>query len=58
VAPDRTRNDAAAHRLYRDAGFVDSLRLTGDATACRALPGRLDVSPLAAVERAAVSLPR
>lgn len=35
-----------------------SLRLTGDAAACRALPGWLDVSPLAAVERAAVSLPR
>jgi hypothetical protein len=34
------------------------LRLTGDSAACRALPEWLDVSPFAAVERAAVSLPR
>ncbi|MGP3959145.1 winged helix-turn-helix transcriptional regulator [Nonomuraea sp. 3N208] len=35
-----------------------ALRLSGDPAACRALPQWLDVSPFAAVERAAVSLPR
>ena len=34
------------------------LRLVGDPAACRAQPGWLAVSPFAAVERAAVSLPR
>jgi DNA-binding HxlR family transcriptional regulator len=34
------------------------LCLTGDSAACRALPEWLDVSPFAAVERAAVPLPR
>ncbi|MGH3961728.1 MAG: winged helix-turn-helix transcriptional regulator [Pseudonocardiaceae bacterium] len=36
----------------------ESLRLTGDTAACRALPRWLDASPFAAVERAPVSLPR
>ncbi|GCB52919.1 helix-turn-helix domain-containing protein [Streptomyces sp. NL15-2K] len=36
----------------------EALRMTGDHTACRALPQWLHVSPFAAVERAAVSLPR
>lgn len=36
----------------------ETLRLTGDATACRALPGWLSVSRFANVERAEVSLSR
>jgi HxlR-like helix-turn-helix len=36
----------------------EALLLTGDRAACRALPDWLHVSPFAAVERAAVSLPR
>ncbi|WP_049572362.1 hypothetical protein [Nonomuraea sp. SBT364] len=35
-----------------------ALRLTGDFAACRALPSWLDVSPFAAVERAAEPLAR
>jgi DNA-binding HxlR family transcriptional regulator len=37
---------------------AEALRLTGDHSACRALPGWLHVSPLAAVERAEATLPR
>ncbi|MFI7617580.1 winged helix-turn-helix transcriptional regulator [Nonomuraea terrae] len=36
----------------------ETLRLTGDRDACRALPGWLHVSPFAAVERAESPLPR
>jgi hypothetical protein len=36
----------------------ETLLLTGDHPACRALPRWLDVSPFAAVERAAVPLTR
>ncbi|NUP64597.1 MAG: helix-turn-helix transcriptional regulator [Nonomuraea sp.] len=43
---------------WSSAVRAEALRLTGDRTACRALPGWLHVSPMAGVERAAASLPR